>query len=606
MREYSSTTITPADGVKVPSMNGSTSGNFLLSALRDYILASKGQANGLASLDANGKLPVGELPDLADDVLVYASLGTFPGTGTAGKIYIAADTNIMYRWDPDLTTPNYVELSSDLSGYATISDLLDGTIEPLISTKAKKDQNGNVIDQTYETKADASDLKSAISSNTARIENLEQEHGGLVEVQYRGTNAVPTGKAKYAMVESIVGKSRAWNNLVDTGTTSVTLTSGHSFLTVISGNASIVSGTGQSVSVTGGTDIVRDLTLIFPEGVPSTVAECVQKCPDILTYDSYGYGIKDTIVGGVKSVGFNRLDLASYMQTLGISKSGDYYSDTIRTGWGDKSYANPFPINWQMNTRYSFRLTGYVSSSSSPYLYVKYTDGTIDGLCTLSSTSLSTVYDTSASGKTIEKVNFSYGSGGDNTLYIKSITISIGTDTTKDADYMETTLPLPSAVTLRSAGSVAEELDVESGDISHPIGTVDLGSLTWTYDSGEGCYWANISDRKDEEFEGTCAKYNKGASAYSNTNMTWTWGAYHTPHEINIFDSTISPPDASAFKTSLNGVYLYYELATPSADTNIGATPNCMLPTEAGGTINTIQTQTPQIDNCLDVAYLAL
>lgn len=196
MPEYSSTTITPSDGVQVPGMNGSTSGNFLLSALKSYILSEKGLANGLASLDGNGKLTASQLPDLADDVIVVASYASLPATGTAGKIYITADNNKMYRWDPDLETPNYVELSIDLSEYARIvdiqdgniqagvavkafqdamgraiittyatkADLQDGTLEPLISTKSRQDQNGNVIDQTYETKADASDLKSAFEA----------------------------------------------------------------------------------------------------------------------------------------------------------------------------------------------------------------------------------------------------------------------------------------------------------------------------------------------------------------------------------------------------------------------------------------------------------
>lgn len=125
MPEYSSTTITPSDGVQVPGMNGSTSGNFLLSALRDFILASKGQANGLASLGSDGKLTASQLPDLADDVIVVASYATLPATGTAGKIYITADNNKMYRWDPDLETPNYVELSVDLSAYATKAELAE-------------------------------------------------------------------------------------------------------------------------------------------------------------------------------------------------------------------------------------------------------------------------------------------------------------------------------------------------------------------------------------------------------------------------------------------------------------------------------------------------
>lgn len=183
MPEYSSTTITPADGVKTPAMNGSTSGNYTLSALRDFILASKGQANGLASLDANGKLPSSQLPDLADDVIVVASYASLPATGTAGKIYITADNNKMYRWDPDLETPNYVDLSIDLTEYARIVDIQDGNIQAGVAVKAFQDAMGRAIITTYETKAEASDLKDAIENTT--IWDIDQQ----AEVTFEGNGA---------------------------------------------------------------------------------------------------------------------------------------------------------------------------------------------------------------------------------------------------------------------------------------------------------------------------------------------------------------------------------------------------------------------------------
>ena len=122
MPEYSSTTITPADGVKTPAMNGSTSGNYTLSALRDFILESKGQAYGLASLGADGKLSSSQIPDLADDVIVVASYAVLPASGTAGKIYITADTNDMYRWDSELTTPDYVSVGVALASTPDTTD----------------------------------------------------------------------------------------------------------------------------------------------------------------------------------------------------------------------------------------------------------------------------------------------------------------------------------------------------------------------------------------------------------------------------------------------------------------------------------------------------
>ena len=73
--------------------------------------SQKGTASGVAELDANGKVPSAQLPGFVDDVLEYAGRNNFPGTGEAGKIYVAADTNLTYRW----TGSAYVEISQSLA-----------------------------------------------------------------------------------------------------------------------------------------------------------------------------------------------------------------------------------------------------------------------------------------------------------------------------------------------------------------------------------------------------------------------------------------------------------------------------------------------------------
>lgn len=60
--------------------------------------ANKGSAGGYCPLDAGAKVPAANLPGYVDDVLEYANLAAFPATGESGKIYIAADTNLTYRW----------------------------------------------------------------------------------------------------------------------------------------------------------------------------------------------------------------------------------------------------------------------------------------------------------------------------------------------------------------------------------------------------------------------------------------------------------------------------------------------------------------------------
>lgn len=71
------------------------------------ITAQKGNANGLATLDAGGKVPAAQLPSFVDDVLEFANLASFPVTGENGIIYVALDTEKTYRWSGS----TYIEIS---------------------------------------------------------------------------------------------------------------------------------------------------------------------------------------------------------------------------------------------------------------------------------------------------------------------------------------------------------------------------------------------------------------------------------------------------------------------------------------------------------------
>ena len=60
--------------------------------------SEKGAVNGVATLDASGKVPAAQLPSYVDDVIEATNLAAFPVTGESGKIYVALDTNKTYRW----------------------------------------------------------------------------------------------------------------------------------------------------------------------------------------------------------------------------------------------------------------------------------------------------------------------------------------------------------------------------------------------------------------------------------------------------------------------------------------------------------------------------
>lgn len=74
------------------------------------IRGSVGSSNGIAPLDGNAKIPAAYLPSYVDDVIEYSNKETFPIQGESGKIYVACDTNLTYRW----SGTTFIEISKSL------------------------------------------------------------------------------------------------------------------------------------------------------------------------------------------------------------------------------------------------------------------------------------------------------------------------------------------------------------------------------------------------------------------------------------------------------------------------------------------------------------
>lgn len=73
--------------------------------------ANKGEVNGYAELDENGKVPTNQLPSYVDDVVESANFASLPGSGETGKIYVTLDDGKTYRWSGS----EYVEISASLA-----------------------------------------------------------------------------------------------------------------------------------------------------------------------------------------------------------------------------------------------------------------------------------------------------------------------------------------------------------------------------------------------------------------------------------------------------------------------------------------------------------
>ena len=62
-------------------------------------LAEKGQAEGVATLDSEGKIPVGQVNTDFNEVIKAATVNDFPPVGEDAKIYLSEDTKKAYWWD---------------------------------------------------------------------------------------------------------------------------------------------------------------------------------------------------------------------------------------------------------------------------------------------------------------------------------------------------------------------------------------------------------------------------------------------------------------------------------------------------------------------------
>lgn len=83
---------------------------------------SKGNPNGLASLNESGIIPSAQLPSYVDDVIEVTQYDQLPETGESGKIYIVTSTNIQYRWSGSA----YVEISKSIALGETSSTAYPG------------------------------------------------------------------------------------------------------------------------------------------------------------------------------------------------------------------------------------------------------------------------------------------------------------------------------------------------------------------------------------------------------------------------------------------------------------------------------------------------
>lgn len=159
----------------------------------DAIRGSVGSPNGIAPLDKDAKIPAAYLPSYVDDVIEYPNKEAFPIQGESGKIYVACDTNLTYRW----SGTTFIEISKSLGL---------GETETTAYSGAKGKKNADDI--------------AAHKADTNNPHNVTKGQIGLGNVDNTSDKDKPVSDAAKALfntkVDKVTGKSLSTNDFTNT------------------------------------------------------------------------------------------------------------------------------------------------------------------------------------------------------------------------------------------------------------------------------------------------------------------------------------------------------------------------------------------------------
>lgn len=173
--------------------------------LANYVpLSQKGANNGVATLDNAGKVPTSQLPSYVDDVLSFASKSGFPSTGETGKIYVAEDTNLTFRWSGTA----YVEISPSLAlgetsstAYAGDKGKANATAIASLQTQVTNITNGTT---KVPNAVNADKLGGVVASDYALKTDLPVDELYVVKGTISGSTVTFSGGASYSTIKTAI------------------------------------------------------------------------------------------------------------------------------------------------------------------------------------------------------------------------------------------------------------------------------------------------------------------------------------------------------------------------------------------------------------------
>lgn len=138
-----------------------------------------------------------------------------------------------------------------------------------------------------------------------------------------------------------------------------------------------------------------------------------------------------------------------------------------------------------------------------------------------------------------------------------------------------TTLPTPNGlpgIAVSSGGNYTDEndqqwvcdtIDLAAGTYTRRCGMIDLGDLSWSYNSTATVFWANVAGGKRPSGL-ICTVYPQSTVSRVEDmpdKTIWNYGYAYSPTNVVVKDSDYN--NATVFKTAVSGALLLYVLATP-------------------------------------------
>lgn len=346
------------------------------------------------------------------------------------------------------------------------------------------------------------------------------------------------------------------------------------------GNAKVVFTADSANTVVNSKLLIQvfDLTLMGLDSV-STVeearSELLKRGVNIDEYNEYSAGeIRNTKVTGVVTRPYNLFDEESANAVHGYINSAN---GVLSLAGSDNNYAEEEYINVVGGMSYSFS-TKY-SAAEINNLGIGCYDKDKNFITRISLYSQN-AYNSFTLPANCCYIRFSFALYSDKTVELTNnqICFHLSTLRTGYAPYKEPKAISFASTELLGAGDAHDTIEVVEGNVAgiqrynlvhvKRVGTVDLGTLSWNYDSINSRFISSkplsgskIVSSSANKPQFTCAKYvsidlnhfaDMAISQYTNGN-------------IYIKDTTYT--DATAFKTAMSGVILNYELATPTRTT---------------------------------------